>query len=291
MLMTRHYATGTVSVAAGGTTVTGAGTGWAGAIRAGDVLWIAGITCRIASVNSATSLTLARPWPGPAASGAAYEVWLTPDDVLYGEATRQLIDMLDEGALSALSGVSMAVDRVPYFDGPGTAATATLTAAARAILGLSGAVGAAKIPVVTGTGTAALRDIVGVAAQSGGVPAGALIETGSNSNGAYWRFAGGLQLCVVGERSVSHNGADNNQLRGSWSYALPFSAVPAVFWSLNPARQTPGNVDRARLANIWTESFTTGVNLYALKQQSAAAWAAGDVLSGIDLVAVGRWHA
>ncbi|WP_290688680.1 MULTISPECIES: hypothetical protein [unclassified Haematobacter] len=290
MLMTRHYAQGTVTVSAGGTAVTGSGTGWAGAIRAGDVLWIAGITCRIASIESATSLTLARPWPGPAASATPYEIWLTPDDVLYGEATRQLIDMLDAGALSALSDVTMAPDRVPYFNGAATAATTNLTPAARAILALAGAAGA-KIPVVTGAGTAALRDVVGTVAQASGVPTGAIIETGSSGNGSWWRFAGGLQVCIVGERSVAHNGADNNQLRGSWPFPAQFSAVPAVFWSLNPARQTAGNVDRMRLGNIWMEAFLGSVNLYGARQASAPAWASGDVLSGLDLIAVGRWHA
>ena len=245
MLMTRHYAQGTVTVSAGSTVVTGVGTGWAGAIRAGDVLWIAGITCRIASIGSASSLTLARPWPGPAASAAPYEIWLTPDDVLYGEATRQLIDMLDDGALSALSDVTMAPDRVPYFNGAATAATTNLTPAARAILALTGAAGA-KIPVVTGAGTAALRDVVGTVAQASGVPIGAIVETGSTANGTYWRFAGGLQVCIVAERSVSHNGADANQLRGSWTFPATFSSIPAVFWGLNPSRQTAGNADRAR---------------------------------------------
>lgn len=37
-------------------------------------------------------------------------------------------------------------------------------------------------------------NILGTVSQSAGVPTGALIEYGSNANGEYWRFAGGLQI-------------------------------------------------------------------------------------------------
>lgn len=290
MLTGGYYNTGTVSVAAGATAVTGAGTDWAGTIRAGDILWIAGVSCRIAAVTAAGALTLAYPWPGPAASAKAYEIWRQPAEISIGEQLRGLIDLLGSGNAAALAALEGAPRKLPVFTGGGTMGLADLTDAARAVLALPGAAGA-KIPVVTGAGTAALRDIVGAVGQSGGVPNGAIVEAGSNSGGAYWRFAGGFQVCVIAERSVAHNGADANQLRGSWSYALPFAAVPAVFWSLNPARSTGTTVDRLRLGNIWTEASVTGVNLYGTRQQSAPAWAAGDVLSGIDLLAVGRWHA
>lgn len=44
--------------------------------------------------------------------------------------------------------------------------------------------------------TAVMADIVGTVSQSGGVPTGALIEHGSNANGAYARWADGTQICV-----------------------------------------------------------------------------------------------
>ncbi len=56
--MADYYDTGTVSVLSGNRTVTGTGTSWAGLIRAGDTLEIGGRQMRVASVESATSLTL-----------------------------------------------------------------------------------------------------------------------------------------------------------------------------------------------------------------------------------------
>ncbi|WP_288994776.1 hypothetical protein, partial [uncultured Gemmobacter sp.] len=69
------YSTGTVTVGAGSTSVAGSGTSFeAAGLEAGDMFWAAGLSVRIAGVNSATSLTLAFPWPGAALSGANYEV-------------------------------------------------------------------------------------------------------------------------------------------------------------------------------------------------------------------------
>ncbi|MFH5101210.1 integrase, partial [Citrobacter freundii complex sp. 2024EL-00219] len=42
-----------------------------------------------------------------------------------------------------------------------------------------------------GLRTAAKADVVGTVSQSGGVPTGAIIERGSNSNGEYTKFADG----------------------------------------------------------------------------------------------------
>src|SRR5690606_15811578 len=38
-------------------------------------------------------------------------------------------------------------------------------------------------------------NILGTVSQSGGVPTGALIQTGSNANGSYVRYADGTQIC------------------------------------------------------------------------------------------------
>ena len=59
------YSTGTLSVGAGSTSVTGVGTSWATAgIRPGDILIAAGSSVPVAAVGGNVALTLARPWPG-----------------------------------------------------------------------------------------------------------------------------------------------------------------------------------------------------------------------------------
>lgn len=49
-------------------------------------------------------------------------------------------------------------------------------------------------------------NILGALGQSGGVPTGAIIERGSNSNGSYVRFADGTQLCMAKVTWTQHSG-------------------------------------------------------------------------------------
>lgn len=70
------------------------------------------------------------------------------------------------------------------------------------------------------------RSIVGPVGESGGVPTGAVIERGSNSNGEYVRFADGTQICTNGNSAITSNPAafvgtvtsvDGDKLRiGRW---------------------------------------------------------------------------
>lgn len=70
------YSTGTVSVAAGGTTVTGAECAWLGTqnVKPGDVLQIGNYQSVIADVVDLDELEIP-PWGGGAQSGVAYTIW------------------------------------------------------------------------------------------------------------------------------------------------------------------------------------------------------------------------
>jgi hypothetical protein len=80
--------TGTVSVAAGGTAVTGVGTSWTSAMAVRSVLLVnqalaGGGSCTVASVNSPTSLTCAQPFTGSSSqTNQAYAlIWETAPGV------------------------------------------------------------------------------------------------------------------------------------------------------------------------------------------------------------------
>lgn len=136
------YSTGTATVVANGTAVTGQGTSWLNAVQQGDLFGThKGIPIRVASVNSNTSLTLAFPWPGAAQAAAAYEIMLTPDAGRVMETTRQLLEMLSDGDLAAIAALTSATDKLPYFTGAGTAALADLKAKGRDIIAAADMVG------------------------------------------------------------------------------------------------------------------------------------------------------
>lgn len=135
MSLLTSYSTGTVSVGASSMTVTGSGTAWSTAgVEAGDYFWAAGLSVRIASVNSNTSLTLAYAWPGAALSGANYEVQFTPDATRNLASTRSVLEQLTNGNISALGGLATAPDTLAYYTGSGVAALTGLTSAARSLL-------------------------------------------------------------------------------------------------------------------------------------------------------------
>lgn len=160
MSLLTSYSAGTVSVGAGSMTVTGSGTAWSTAgVEAGDYFWAAGLSVRIASVNSNTSLTLAYPWPGAALSGANYEVQFTPDATRNLASARAVLTQLTNGNISALGGLATAPDTLAYYTGSGVAALTGLTSAARSLL--------------DDASVSAMRSTLGVSAASAGSTYGA----------------------------------------------------------------------------------------------------------------------
>jgi len=134
MIFDAYYNVGTISVTAGSKAAVGAGTFWSGNVKPGDIIWVAGVSCRVEAVADNTHLTFARPWPGATAAGTYYEVWIVDDAIGFQQGLKQLLTKLAGGNLDAFAGLVGAPDKMPYFTGSGTIDLAAVTAAARSLL-------------------------------------------------------------------------------------------------------------------------------------------------------------
>lgn len=290
-MATTTYSTGTISVGAGSTAVTGVGTAWATiGIQPGDMLMAAGLVVRIAAVNSNTSITLARAWPGAALSGAVYDIDYRDEGVRAWSAANAVLELAD-GTLSALAatGPDSAANKLPYYSGNRAFALADMSPAARAMLALTGA-GGAKIPVISGTATAALRDIVGTVAQAGGIPTGAVMQPGAGATGAFDRLADGWQVCWA---SVLVTRVGVTSLRASWVYPAPFVAAPMVLVSPQYSTAT-GYGDAAGSRHQFGSAGATSISALNVLLDVYKSYGAPDIPEGaamtVSACAIGRWY-
>lgn len=114
------YTGGTVSLAVGGTVVTGVGTLWETVkIVPGATFKVQNLDAIILSVDSNTQITLKEPWTGDALpAGSSYAIRFQPDGSSLAAATRDLIELLGNGNAYSLSELDGDVDKFPIFDAP-----------------------------------------------------------------------------------------------------------------------------------------------------------------------------
>jgi hypothetical protein len=121
--------------------------------------------------------------------------------------------------------------------------------------------------------------VVGPVSQSGGLPTGALIETGANANGRFTRFADGTQMCwrrlVIKPASDSASGIKTV----NWTFPAAFAsaaevAVNHIVQSTNPTQRGGTTVNAVTAA---------GADLLYHEGPGTAA----DVLT--HATAIGRW--
>lgn len=136
MAMNVTHISGTASINAGETNVTGQNSTWlSSGLLPGDMFWAAGLMVRIASIQDNTHLTLAAAWPGASRASAQYEIWRTPDIDRMGETQRAFLDKL-AGNLFSMADLNSAADKLPYFIGAGAMGLTDLKQTGRSILAL-----------------------------------------------------------------------------------------------------------------------------------------------------------
>ncbi|MGE6739794.1 hypothetical protein ACQKGC_05910 [Allorhizobium pseudoryzae] len=189
MALSTTYFTGTASINAGETIITGQNTTWLTyGLQAGDIFWAGGISCRILTVDSNTQMTLAFPWPGSTRVAAAYEVRIINQTDRYLGSTREVLSYFKNGVLFAFSALTGAANNLAYFTGAGTMALTDLTSFARTLLSKGD--------------DASVRTLINAFAASGGTVTGRTIISGA----ATGNNAIGVETSSLGEVEVRGSG-------------------------------------------------------------------------------------
>ncbi|PWL18815.1 hypothetical protein DKP76_07055 [Falsochrobactrum shanghaiense] len=184
-------------------------------------------------------------------------------------AARQILQTDANGALKT---IALAVNKFLRTDANGDVSQGDITALGAALLGLTGTNG--NIPVMTGTGAVASRPIVGTVSQSGGIPTGAIVESGSNANGQYVKWTNGTLICT---RMVSYAGSGWKTSGPPFLFAHAFSAPPSIQLTSNPPDPGYAGIAEARYP---------GNNGFALV---APAITDTGTSAAFSMTAIGRW--
>ncbi|WP_225694446.1 phage tail protein [Pseudomonas savastanoi] len=170
------------------------------------------------------------------------------------------------------------------YDGVLTVNQLSLGVALSVALGGTGGTSQSTARQGLGLSNSAVMPAVGAVGQSGGVPTGAIIERGSNSNGEYTRYADGTQICAFKIRTIK---------------TLSNSTGPLFFASAEPARQFPMAFINPPSIGI-TGALESGEGWFAGTGlvTSSTSWPAGYVFSqitrtaqqvAVEYIAIGRW--
>ena len=96
----------------------------------------------------------------------------------------------------------------------------------------------ALLSALQAAGAYAKGNILGTVSQTGGVPTGAVIERGSNSQGEFVKYADGTLICRIrvttSSINVANGGVFNSLAVSPGVYPSPFIAVPVVTSSGSP---------------------------------------------------------
>lgn len=113
------------------------------------------------------------------------------------------------------------------------------------------------------------NNILGTVSQSGGIPAGAIIERGSNANGEFVKFADGTQICTTtGDFPAA---AINTPLAISKPHPAAFISINSVQHSVfsqigHGAQDGAGSVYMNGMHTSLTSTTTLGVGCYTYRE-------------------------
>ncbi|MFJ4493914.1 hypothetical protein [Pseudomonas atacamensis] len=286
--------TGTVNVSNNSPAVSGADVDFVTNVRVGDAfVGPDGRQYEVTNIASPGLLSITPAYQGATASGAAYSIMPVQG---YPKALADAFNNLNVqyGPKLAALGTTGNFDVLPVSKG-GTGATDA--ASARLALGLGAVASDAIVPVARGgtggitpaaaraglgLGSAAVAALVGSVSQDKGVPTGAVIERGANTNGEYVKFADGTLICTLyGRGGIAFNNPSN--MGFNWTYPMSFA--------------TPGFVTANLVGVLGVAKQVTSVGAYSRTSSfaSVCVFSLGQFIEtdlsmvAFDCFAIGRW--
>lgn len=116
-------------------------------------------------------------------------------------------------------------------------------------------------------------NILGTVSQSAGVPTGAIIESGSNANGRYTKWADGTMICThkLAVPAWSANGSSS----AIWTHPAVFSAIPTALLS--------------GLQSAYPHTYNSAIAEGDVASSSVFAGGATAASGNVYVQAIGRW--
>jgi hypothetical protein len=255
---------GTVSVTLNSSTVTGVNTAFAANTRVGDAfIGPDGRQYELGNVVSDTVISIVPPYLGATSSGASYAV--VPVQGYQKGLADQVRDWVNTyGSKMAALGTTGNYDVLPVNKGGTNVTTMDALLAALQTVGAYGK-----------------TNSVGTVSQSGGVPTGAILQSGVVGNATYTKYADGTLIC----RGISTTfyGVSNPATGSFYSAAQTFT-FPAQFIqvpSISPSAITASN--NFCWAATEGSTTTTGLTMRLVSPGSNA-------VSYMCYIAIGRWY-
>lgn len=132
-------------------------------------------------------------------------------------------------------------------------------------------------------------NILGTVSEASGVPTGAVLESGSNANGAYIRYADGTQICT---HALPLAFLNTSTCRSDWTFPAAFSANPVVNGTVNTSASSGTSTPAMDeiLPVTWGASGTdtTVAQLSVRRVAGSTNFVGGDQIS-VQMLAMGRW--
>jgi hypothetical protein len=127
---------------------------------------------------------------------------------------------------------------------------------------------------------------VGTVSQADGIPTGAIVQSGSNADGSYVRWADGTQIC---HHRITLGFVSSASLYAAWTFPQAFSAAPTVVATvLDHGTYAPGRGSLGA-GGVDNPPTATGAEIFQSRDPAGPNFVAGNTIDYLAM-AVGRWY-